>query len=95
MITVDGWFFHASGFRAFVTFIWMEWGSLDKWIHLLFIGKAFPGGRLAQRLAQRLYTPLVTGSNPVSPTNYRPDNWGYSQSSSPIGRSYGLWLTQF
>ena len=42
--------------------------SLDKWIRLLFIGGAFPGGRLAQRLAQRLYTPLVAGSNPASPT---------------------------
>ena len=28
-------------------------------------------GRMAQRLAQRLYTPLVGGSNPSSPTIFR------------------------
>ena len=49
-------------------------GSLDKWIRLLFIGEAFLGGRLAQRLAQRLYTPLVAGSNPASPTIFQLEN---------------------
>ena len=37
-------------------------------------------GRLAQRLAHRLYTPLVGGSNPSSPTIFcyflsSPDRW--------------------
>ena len=42
--------------------------ALDKAYRVRFSGVAL--GRLAQRLAQRLYTPLVTGSNPVSPTSF-------------------------
>ena len=40
------------------------------------------GGRLAQRLAQRLYTPLVAGSNPASPTIFQLEN-GDSGSTEP------------
>jgi hypothetical protein len=44
--------------------------------NLLFAGYPVDdGGRLAQLVEHRLYTPAVTGSSPVSPTTYTGGDW--------------------
>ena len=50
------------------TFYAVSWNPINEGKELEAHWRGVSSGRLAQRLAQRLYTPLVAGSNPASPT---------------------------